>query len=111
MAKHRILCQACNAFLYLFDGDFKGKFRITSFKPVKPTIPTPRPGESMVCPFCGSAWYALRTNGAIFVLTDNGWKPKAPSGLAPMRLSAALTRTLMPELPAEMRNREGDFKE
>ena len=109
--KHRILCQSCNAFLYVYEGDFTGKFYLTQFKPAKPTVPTPRPGEAMLCLFCGSAWYALRTNGAIFVLTENGWKPKAPSGMPPMRLSEAVSRTLMPELPPEMRNRHGDFKE
>lgn len=111
MAKHRILCQSCHAFLYVYDGDFEGKFQLSQFKPAKPTVPSPRPGEAMMCVFCGAAWYALRTSGSIFVLTDAGWKPRAPSGVPPVRLHEALQQTLLPELPPDMQNREGDFKE
>lgn len=64
----------------------------------------------MECYRCHQAWYALRDNGSIFVMTDKGWKPRAPDGEAPIKVKQAM-RLLLPEIPPEMRDGKGDFKE
>lgn len=111
---HRILCLNCHQFLYLYDGDFEGPFDYRKFRPAKPDIPLPRPKQEMVCVRCGHVWYGLRSNGSIFVMTDKGMKPNAPTGAAPVRTVKDAFRELgvvLPEIPRDMADGRGDYRE
>lgn len=107
---YRILCAHCHAFLYWYKGTFEGNFQLLDFAPAQQDVPPPRSGKPMVCPKCGQAWYILRQNGSIYVMTDRGWKPRAPDGDAPTSMRQAV-RALLPEIPKDMRDGNGDFKE
>ena len=35
----------------------------------------------MMCVKCGNAWYMMNTRGSMYVLTDDGIKPREPDGV------------------------------
>ena len=106
----RILCANCHEFLYFFKGEFTGEFQMLDFVPAKPDTPRPKPNTPMLCHKCGQAWYVVRKNGAIYLFTDKGWKPRAPDGEAPMTMRKGI-RALLPEMPPDMLDDRGNYHE
>lgn len=78
---YKIYCVNCKSNIYMFEGEFCGKFNFSMFKPATSGIKSPSSRELMSCPSCGKTWYMLNSKGGIIVLTDKGWKPREPSGI------------------------------
>ena len=109
--KYNILCVHCRKHLYDYYGEFEGPFDLRNFEPANSGIPKPGPGEAMMCLRCGNSFYMLTHRGSIIVMTNEGFKPRAPSG-APHVFVPDDTGYIIPELPPNFGEDEsGEFRE
>jgi hypothetical protein len=111
--KLKVLCCCCRAHLYWFTGEFTHgkKPNPNDFKPATSGIPQPQPGEAMMCLKCGSAWYMTNHRGSIYILTDQGIKPREPGGV-PRVFTPDPQGYLIPELNFDFRAGKGtEYKE
>ena len=69
----------------------------------------------MLCSFCREPWYMVNARtGGLIVLTDKGYKPKAPEGKAPLTILQTMrqrevNKTLTPESPPEWEKGKSEF--
>lgn len=103
----KVYCTHCRAHLYWYGGRFTGQVRRQSFKPARPDVPKPKPTDSMRCVRCGEPWYMVKApTGGIVLLTNEGIKPKAPSGTRP-----APEHIVIPEPPPDLQGTGSEFKD
>lgn len=81
----KVYCCRCHKLIYLYHGTFEGPIQRHDFHPAFPHIAVPTARDPMLCPLCKEPWYMTKTNGALVVITDKGWKPRNPDGRAPHR--------------------------
>ena len=69
----------------------------------------------MLCLFCKEPWYMVNArSGSLIVLTDQGWKPQAPEGQAPLTILQTMHQrenayALAPETPPEFKDGASEF--
>ena len=83
---------------------------MNNFRPITSDVPAPAPGEAMMCVRCGNPWYLLNRRGSIFVLTDEGLKPRAPTG-TPRVFVPDEVGYVLPELPPGYGEDQEEFQE
>lgn len=107
----KVLCCQCRKHLYHYYGGFEHgvRPRIDQFKPATPDVPAPTTKGEMTCVACRQPWYMMNVStGSLILLTDQGWKPRAPKGRRVMVWEEPYG-IAVPEVPPEFQN--PDFKE
>lgn len=104
---YKIYCVGCRKHLFSYRGDFTGVVLPRQFI-ARPGVPDPAPGEPLICPQCHKPWYMQNSRtGALIVMTDKGWKPRAPEGKQPEGVASSLM--MHPEHPPEFKGTNPDF--
>lgn len=113
---YRIQCANCRKGLFQYRGEFEtGRpVRSRDFFPL-PGVTKPATGEPMLCTFCKEPWYMVNVRtGAMIVLTDKGFKPRAPEGQIPLTIMQTMrqretAKAIEPEVPPDWKSGKSEF--